>query len=345
MLECCNVSAERSGFTLHFDLHVQEGELLALLGPSGAGKSTILECIAGFIAPKTGSISFNNRNISELPPHERNLCMVFQDYALFPHMNVEENIAYGLRMRGYSKTQRKKRVLELLDLFNIRQYAGSKIYELSGGEQQRIALARALAPSPDILLLDEPLAALDKSLRHQIRNEIRSIQQQTNISCLYVTHDQEEAFAISDRIALIQDGRVEQVGTAEELYRNPQSTFAASFLGECILLRAKKSAEDAGQVETELGMLHVSKPITGNRVQLCIRPEDIQLHPLPERPQPGKNIFGGEIIEQEFRGSQTMLRVRSAEAEVLIQVPGRTKVEGRISFSIPPELITLIEAR
>ncbi|RKX99958.1 MAG: ABC transporter ATP-binding protein, partial [Spirochaetes bacterium] len=200
-------------FFMDISLEVKKGELLTLLGPSGCGKTTTLNLIAGFLNPDTGQIILNGEDITNLPPHKRKIGIVFQDYALFPHMNVYKNIAFGLKMSGIDEKRIRKRVEELLRLTKLESYEKRSVTTLSGGEQQRVALARALAPNPELLLLDEPLSALDAKLRKELRGEVRRIIKEIDLTTIYVTHDQEEAMALSDRIAVMKDGKIEQTGT------------------------------------------------------------------------------------------------------------------------------------
>jgi len=225
-------------FVFDADVHAVEGELVCLLGPSGCGKTTALQLIAGILAPDRGKIFLGQREITDLPPWERNIGLVFQDYALFPHMTVQDNIAYGLRQRRKSGQGIRSRVEELLSLVQLPGYQNRKPHELSGGEKQRVALARAIAPSPSLLLLDEPLSALDARLRVQLRREIRQIQQRIGLTTIYVTHDQEEALGMSDRIIMLRDGLIEQTGSPQELYHSPHNSTVAAFIGSSNLLPA-----------------------------------------------------------------------------------------------------------
>lgn len=220
-----------SDFNLSIDLQIHRGEFLSILGPSGSGKTTLLRLIAGFIQPEGGRILINGDDITGKPTSKRNIGMVFQDYALFPHLNVYRNIAYGLETRGAGKTSIRNRVSELLEIVNLTGYEKRRISELSGGEKQRVALARAIAPEPDLLLFDEPLSALDVKLRKRLRKEIKRIQHELNFTAVYVTHDQDEAMSVSDRIAVMNGGRIIQVDTAEIIYSKPADFFTADFIG------------------------------------------------------------------------------------------------------------------
>src|SRR5579859_7483319 len=221
------------------DLEIDAGELFLLLGSSGSGKTTLLRCIAGFTPPDEGAVLFGGEDVTKLAPHKRNLAMVFQSFALFPHLSVAENVAFGLREHGIARGASEARVKEALEAMRIGAYGARRIDQLSGGEQQRVALARALVVRPRCLLLDEPLSNLDAKLRQSMREEIRRICKEQRLTAIYVTHDQKEALAVADRIAVMQRGRVLQIGTPEEIYRRPASRDVASFIGETNLFAAK----------------------------------------------------------------------------------------------------------
>src|SRR5215216_4404716 len=239
-----------------FNLDVEKGEFVSFLGPSGCGKTTTLRMIAGFEIPTSGTITLGGRDITNNPPNQRNVGMVFQAYALFPNMNVTQNIGFGLRVRREKEAAIKERVQEMISLINLEKHANKYPYQLSGGQQQRVSLARALAISPDVLLLDEPLSALDAKIRVNLRAQIREIQRRLGITAIFVTHDQEEALSISDRIVVMNSGRVEQFGTPFEVYNKPQTRFAATFVGTLNTLLAKvldaatKSVSIDGQTAT-----------------------------------------------------------------------------------------------
>ena len=242
------------------DIEIHDGEFFSLLGPSGSGKTTCLRMIAGFDKPTSGRIYLYGKDVSDLPPFERNVNTVFQDYALFPHMSVGENIAYGLMVKGVSKPERMKRVDEMLDLVQLAGYGDRKPAQLSGGQRQRVALARALINHPNVLLLDEPLGALDLKLRQQMQVELKAIQQRVGITFIFVTHDQEEALTMSDRIALFNQGRIEQVGSPSEIYEHPASAFVAGFVGTSNLISGE-----------------LAQRITGQKSTFSIRPEKIHM--------------------------------------------------------------------
>jgi iron(III) transport system ATP-binding protein len=244
----------RGGTTRAVDgvsIEIEPGELFFLLGPSGCGKTTLLRMIAGFIDPTEGSISFNGRDVTRTPPNKRNTGMVFQSYALWPHMTVAQNVAFGLSVRKVPGDEKAKRVREALDQVQMGEYAGRKPTQLSGGQQQRVALARALVVRPDVLLLDEPLSNLDAKLRLELRSEIRRVCKDAGLTTVYVTHDQKEALSMADRVAIMEAGRVRQTGTPRELYRRPKSRFVAEFLGEADFFEAKVASHESGRLVVE----------------------------------------------------------------------------------------------
>ena len=244
----------------HANLEIQDGEFFSMLGPSGSGKTTCLRMIAGFDRPTSGRIFLYGQDVSNLPPYERNVNTVFQDYALFPHMTIQDNIAYGLMVKGVPKAQRYKQVDEMLDLVRLPGYGQRKPSQLSGGQRQRVALARALINHPRVLLLDEPLGALDLKLRQQMQVELKAIQKRVGITFIFVTHDQEEALTMSDRIAVFNEGRIIQIGTPAEVYERPASPFVAGFVGTSNLVNGE-----------------VARRITGSEQMFSIRPEKIHL--------------------------------------------------------------------
>jgi len=288
------------------NLNIKTGEFFTFLGPSGCGKTTTLRMIAGFYYPTEGKIFFDDRDVTLLQPNKRNIGMVFQNYALFPHMTVDENIAFGLQVRKLSKLEIKQKVDRIRGLVHLAQFGNRKINELSGGQQQRVALARALVIEPDILLLDEPLSNLDAKLREETRIEIKRIQSELGVTTIYVTHDQMEAMAMSDRIMVMENGYVKQIGTPQEIYNRPLNRFVADFIGETNLIEATTIAidDDEIQVKTKSGLVltgrkqHSSPTLThmiGDNVFISIRPETINQGP-------GENTLTGTISFVEFTG-------------------------------------------
>jgi putative spermidine/putrescine transport system ATP-binding protein len=264
------------------DLTVRKGEFLTLLGPSGSGKTTLLNLIAGTAEPTAGRILLGGRDVTKLPTHRRQLGMVFQNYALLPHMTVFENIAFPLRVRKLPETEIRRKVTETLELIRLPDIGTRKPRELSGGQQQRVAIARCLVYKPDLILMDEPLGALDKKLRDQMQFEIKGLHSRLGITTLYVTHDQSEALVMSDRICLMSQGRIEQLGTADELYFKPRSVFAASFLGESNILSATIARDDAGatlSIAGARGRKSVSRNGPGDAT-VMIRPENVAVNLL-----------------------------------------------------------------
>jgi putative spermidine/putrescine transport system ATP-binding protein len=295
------------------DLAFNKGEFVSLLGPSGCGKTTILRMIAGFEMPTTGTILVEGKDITGLPPNRRKIGMVFQAYALFPNMNVADNIGFGLKIAGMPRAQRDARVEEMLKLIGLSGYGKRFPFELSGGQQQRVALARAIAPQPSMLLLDEPLSALDAKVRVRLREEIRAIQRELGITTVFVTHDQEEALSISDRIVVMNAGIVEQFGTPFEVYNRPQTRFAATFVGTLNTIHAK--VLDAGAKVVSIDGQNVTIPAlpaaarTGDVVSLTMRPEAVSLANGHDR----DIVLDGTVSEVAFLGSVIRLKVKLGE--------------------------------
>ncbi len=292
-----------------FNLSAIRGEFVSFLGPSGCGKTTTLRMIAGFERPTEGTIVIDGVDVTHRPPNQRNVGMVFQSYALFPNMNVADNIGFGLKVRKRPKTQIAKRVDELLDLIHLEGRGGRYPYQLSGGQQQRVALARALAIEPQVLLLDEPLSALDAKIRIILRKEIRAIQRQLGITTVYVTHDQEEALSLSDRVVVMSDGRIEQIGTPFEIYNFPSTAFVASFVGTLNLVAAGVIDAGTGRLSIDGQEIRTAKAVTGagadGRVTLAVRPEGISLGEGPA----GSNRLRGTVEDINFLGSIVRLRL------------------------------------
>ncbi len=303
-----------------FDL--PRGNIGALLGPSGGGKSTLLEIIAGLQPPDRGDIRWEGRTMLPVPPHQRGFGMVFQDYALFPHMDVFENIAFGLRMMRLPRSEIRRRVEQLAALVGLQGFERRRVTTLSGGEQQRVALARALAPRPRLLLMDEPLGALDRALRERLLLDLKRILREVRQTALYVTHDQEEAFTLADRVILLREGKVEQIGTPQEIYRAPRSAFAARFLGfENILEGETHRSGGRWWVQTPLGRLPYpgeGRPPAG-RVRLLLRPDAFRLNPA------GAAAFQitGRIEEISFRGARQRLLVQTETTRLQADFSGQ----------------------
>jgi thiamine transport system ATP-binding protein len=298
-------------------LAVNDGELMALVGPSGCGKTTILRLIAGFEAPHAGDILFDDQSVVAVPPERRRVGLVFQNYALFPHMNVFKNVAYGLKFMK-SCADPRGRVRELLELVGLAGLESRMPSELSAGQQQRVALARAVAPHPKMLLLDEPLSALDAKLRERLRLEIKNIQRTLKITTLYVTHDQEEALAVADRVAVMSVGRIEQIGSPREVYYTPATEFVARFIGRGNLLDAQVVRCDGDSAQLSLGTssirAHLAGGEVGQPVTVLVRPEDIRLN------QPAENVLQGVIRGLEFAGDALWLHIYIETADSVLTV-------------------------
>ena len=326
---------------------VDESEFVCILGPSGCGKTTLLRVIAGLEEQSEGTINQNNKDISLLPPDERDFGIVFQSYALFPNLSVKNNIAFGLKTRKQNKETINQRVNELLELVGLSDHINKFSAQLSGGEQQRVALARALAPAPGLLLLDEPLSALDAKVRQYLRLEIKNLQKKLGVTTIMVTHDQEEALTMADRIILMNKGIIEQEGSPYDLYSNPQTSFAANFIGTTNLLEANKISNN--QVEIYGSILECKETINENSVTITIRPEDIKINPDSSE----KNIFQGVIKELEFLGSnfrglievdfksqKTNLRCQFS-SEYILQ--NNIKKNNAVSISLQPAALKVIK--
>ncbi len=288
----------------NIDLEIVEGEFICLLGPSGCGKTTTLRMIAGFENPTDGHITMNDRDIAYLSPDKRGISMVFQNYALFPHMNVYDNISYGLRIQKIDKQEIKERVAHILKLMKMEDFAKRVPSQMSGGQQQRVSLARALIMNSEVLLFDEPLSNLDAKLRLHMRDEIRKLQKEVGITSIYVTHDQAEAMAMADRIVIMKDGYIAQAGTPQEIYQKPNSEFVAKFIGRANILDAKVLAKDAQSTTIEiLGQDYVvDEQVTyevGEQVRVVVRPESIRFDQQRHTYRVSKSVFMGDHHEYE----------------------------------------------
>ncbi|KPJ74139.1 MAG: hypothetical protein AMS14_05790 [Planctomycetes bacterium DG_20] len=303
-------------------LAVGPGELFFLLGPSGCGKTTLLRVIAGFYAPDGGRVFFGDADVTGRPPHRRNCGMVFQNYALWPHMSVLDNVAFGLAVRGMGRLERRRRAMEVLGVVQMAEFARRRPTQLSGGQQQRVALARALAIEPDYLLLDEPLSNLDAKLRLQMRTEILRVQRAHRVTSVYVTHDQDEALSMADRLAVVRDGRVVALGTPRHLYQDPPTAWVAGFLGATNLLEGELADREPGAVRigTAFGSLRADRAppgSVGRAVTISVRPEDLRLLPAGG-PAPEENTFDVEVLSRTFQGETEQARVRLGPHEVVV---------------------------
>jgi ABC-type Fe3+/spermidine/putrescine transport system ATPase subunit len=331
-------------------LEIAAGELLALIGASGSGKTTTLRIVAGYEIPDSGTVTLDGRDITDLPPQNRGFGMVFQHYALFPHMPVEENVAFGLEARGVPKAKRLERARSALESVGLGGAGRRGIQSLSGGEQQRVALARALVIEPQVLLLDEPLSNLDPTLRQTTRDELRAMLHRVGVSALFVTHDQEDAFAIADRIAVIRKGKLLQVGTPEDLYARPASLGVASFIGRATILPAESLPSEAGEERMALTIGGVRREFTvtraiapssnGRPMKVVLRPDAIELV-SPD----SVGAWAGEVITRRFAGGNAVYRVKLA-GDVMMEVES-TKMDvregDRVGVVISREPVPVVE--
>jgi putative spermidine/putrescine transport system ATP-binding protein len=344
---------KRFGTTMaveNFNLAAEQGEFVSFLGPSGCGKTTTLRMIAGFEQPTAGSITINGQDVTYTPPNRRNVGMVFQSYALFPNMTVADNIGFGLKVRKRSKDDIRKRVGELLEIVNLPDKGGRYPYQLSGGQQQRVALARALAFEPQVLLLDEPLSALDAKIRVALRHEIRSIQRQLGITTVYVTHDQEEALSLSDRVVVMSEGRMEQVGTPFEIYNFPSTAFVASFVGTLNVLPGVVVDASRGELTIAGQPARIAKDFEGSvgrEVSIALRPEMVSLGAGGD----GQNQLTGKVTDVSFLGSIVRIRVGLGEGSIVVldefneptlELP---QLEDRVTISFPQEGPLVLDAK
>ncbi|MFB6361159.1 MAG: ABC transporter ATP-binding protein [Halobacteriales archaeon] len=321
-------------------LSVEPGEFFTLVGPSGCGKTTTLRAIAGFEAPSAGTVRIAGQDMAGVPPEDRPIGIVFQQYALFPHLSVSQNIGYGLRFRDPpGGTTKDDRVAELLELVDLAGLGDRDPDQLSGGQQQRVALARALAPGPDVLLLDEPLSALDAQLRQQLRVTIRDIQQELGITTIYVTHDQAEALAISDRVAVLRDGRIEQIGSPEAVYRKPASRFVASFIGDNNVFAGTVTDADPPTVSvdgTELPLSRDASATPGEEVVVAVRPEHLSL-------EDGPGTFEAGVTTVEFLGDAYRVHCEWGNRSLVLATDQRLQPGQLVTLGVDAGDVQLVE--
>lgn len=354
-LELKNISMSFGDFTIQTDLKAGNGELVTLLGPSGCGKTTTLQIIAGILLPETGKIFLQKKDITSLSPWKRGIGIVFQDYALFPHMSVAGNISYGLKLKKLTSSAIKNTVQSYLELVHLSGYENRSIDSLSGGEKQRVALARALAPQPRLLLLDEPLSALDTGMREKLRREIRKIQKHLNITTIYVTHDQEEALTISDKIVIMSNGRIEQSGTPSDIFNRPKTRFAADFLGRSNLIPGRIttiSPEKGIEVKTAEVLFktpYQSSFSVNDQVWIFFRSGNTKI--LSEN-KTADNILPGTVEYCEYYGTHTLygisvngLTVNAEQTETQNSPDYRHSTNARLSVYIAPEYCHLIKRK
>jgi len=331
----------------NFNLEVERGEFISFLGPSGCGKTTTLRMIAGFETPTSGKIEINGVDVTNTPPNRRHVGMVFQSYALFPNMTVAGNVGFGLKVARQPENAIKERVTDMLRIVHLSDYGNRYPYQMSGGQQQRVALARALAIQPQVLLLDEPLSALDAKIRVSLRNEIRAIQRQLGITTIYVTHDQEEALSLSDRVVVMSNGRIEQIGTPFEVYNFPTTRFVASFVGTLNVLTADVADAASGRLRIDGQDIQAAKPIVdqaaGNPVSVALRPEVITLNGNGS----SGNHLSGTVDDVMFLGPTMRVKVRLRDQFLQFDEFNNPQLAPpqlgqQVTVSFPPEACLLL---
>ena len=315
----------------HINLYINDSEFLTLLGPSGCGKTTTLRIIGGFTTPTSGDVTFDGVRINDVPPHKRQINTVFQKYALFPHLDVFENIAFGLRIAKVPAEEIEERVTEMLGVVSLKGFEHRKITQLSGGQQQRVAIARALVNRPKVLLLDEPLGALDLRLRKDMQNELKRIQQQMGITFIYVTHDQEEALTMSDTIVVMDKGCIQQIGTPEDIYNEPKNAFVADFIGESNILNGTMVRDNVVKMYGKEFPCVDGGFAPNEPVDVVIRPEDIDIVPVEQ------GQLAGTVTNVTFKGMQYDIIVDFRGFKWLIQTTDHSPVGARIGVKIDPD--------
>ena len=315
----------------HINLYINDSEFLTLLGPSGCGKTTTLRIIGGFTTPTSGDVTFDGVRINDVPPHKRQINTVFQKYALFPHLDVFENIAFGLRIAKVPAEEIEERVTEMLGVVSLKGFEHRKITQLSGGQQQRVAIARALVNRPKVLLMDEPLGALDLRLRKDMQNELKRIQQQMGITFIYVTHDQEEALTMSDTVVVMDKGRIQQIGTPEDIYNEPKNAFVADFIGESNILNGTMVRDNVVKMYGKEFPCVDGGFAPNEPVDVVIRPEDIDIVPVEQ----GQLV--GTVTNVTFKGMQYDIIVDFRGFKWLIQTTDHSPVGARIGVKIDPD--------
>jgi ABC-type Fe3+/spermidine/putrescine transport system ATPase subunit len=325
------------------DLAVEAGSFVSLLGPSGCGKTTLLRIIAGILSPDSGDVFLGGRRVTQDPPFARNLTMVFQDYALFPHMNVFDNVAFGIRMRGGAEEKRglAGRVREVLELVRLADYGKRQPSEQSGGQQHRVANARALAPKPTLLLMDEPLSTLDAKVREEMRTELKDIQRKAAVTTVYVTHDQEEALTLSDSVVVMSRGHVAQIGSPTEIYSTPRDRFVADFVGKANILDGKMSEDGLHFIVSGDLVLRLAEPVAGETSSVAIRPEQILVSATPGS---SPNTFAGTVRRLTYSGATTYMACDVAQYRIVALWLNRTGSESfhegqSVHVTIPPAAV------
>ena len=339
LLELKNISVCFDGEAIlkNINLYICNGEFVTLLGPSGCGKTTTLRIIAGFVNPDSGDVLFDGKRINDIPPYKREINTIFQKYALFPHLDVYENVAFGLRIKKLPESEIKATVTEMLSLVNLKGFGSRNVESLSGGQQQRVAIARALAVRPRVLLLDEPLGALDLKLRKDMQNELKGIQQRLGITFIYVTHDQEEALSMSDTVVVMDNGVIQQIGTPLDIYNEPKNAFVADFIGESNILDARM-IEDYRCFFSGREFKCLDSGFSRNEpVDAVVRPEDVDVVPV------GEGMLCGTVTSVTFKGVHFEIIVDIGNFKWMIQTTDFHEVGARIGLNIDPDAIHIMK--
>ncbi|MBQ8304369.1 MAG: ABC transporter ATP-binding protein [Clostridia bacterium] len=339
IIELKNISVSFDGEKIldSINLSIRDKEFITLLGPSGCGKTTTLRIIGGFLFPDEGDVIFGEKRINELPPYKRHVNTIFQRYALFPHLNVYENIAFGLRVKGMKEAEIKNRVTEMLELVNLTGLEKRKIDTLSGGQQQRVAIARAIANKPKVLLLDEPLAALDLKLRKDMQNELKKIQKELEITFIFVTHDQEEALAMSDRVVVMDNGKIQQIGTPQDIYNEPKNAFVADFIGESNILDGFMRKDFLAEFSGKQFPCLDSGFAENEAVDVVVRPEDVDIV------SPSEGMLEGVVTSVIFLGVHYEIIVDIGGFKWMIQTTDEHKENERVGLYIEPDAIHIMK--
>ena len=339
IIELKNITMAFEGETVldNVSLDINDKEFITLLGPSGCGKTTTLRIIAGFLEPDHGDIIFESKKINDLPSYKRNVNTIFQRYALFPHLNVYENVAFGLRVKKLPENEIKEKVTEMLKLVNLSGFEKRKIDKLSGGQQQRVAIARALANNPKILLLDEPLAALDLKLRKDMQNELKKIQRQLGITFVFVTHDQEEALSMSDRVVVMDNGKIQQIGSPKDIYNEPKNAFVADFIGESNILDGVMLNDYKAQFSGQTFKCLDAGFAKGEKVDVVVRPEDVDIVSVE------KGMLTGTVTSVTFLGVYFEIIVDIGGFKWMIQTTDEHFIDETVGLFIEPDAIHIMK--
>ena len=339
VLELKDISVSFDGETIldKLNLSIKDGEFVTFLGASGCGKTTTLRVIAGFISPDSGDVFFDGKRINDLPPYKRQVNTIFQRYALFPHLNVYENVAFGLRVSHTPDKEVRQRVAEMLKMVNLTGYEKRKVDKLSGGQQQRVAIARALVNNPRVLLLDEPLAALDYKLRKDMQNELRRIQRQTGITFIFVTHDQEEALSMSDTVVVMNEGKIQQIGSPTDIYNEPKNAFVADFIGESNIVDGVMLADYSVKLDGRTFECLDKGFLKNEPVDVVIRPEDVDIVPVE------KGMLEGEVTSITFKGDYYEMIVDVCGFKWMVQATDEQKVGAKVGLIIEPDAIHIMK--